>query len=101
MPSLQAASFLTDFNYTEKTSARQTAERVMKECTLNHFTESLAPWLDDNYIRNVVLHHDGRVTFSFMDNVSDTYEISDCNVSEIRKICEDLAKRGIPVLGLA
>ena len=76
-------------------------EKAMKKCTLNHFTESLAPWLDDKYIRSVMLHDDGHVTFSFVDNVSDTYEISDCDVSEIKKICQDLADRGIPVHGLA
>ena len=72
----------------------------MKKCSLNHFTDSLAPWLDDNYIRRVTLRKDNKVTFSFIDGVSDTYEVTDCNTSQLNKVCRDLAARGIKVDGL-
>ena len=72
----------------------------MKKCSLNHFTESLAPWLDDNYIRRVTLNTDNKVTFSFIDGVSDTYEVTDCNARQLNKICCDLAAKGIQVDGL-
>lgn len=72
----------------------------MKQCSLNHFTESLAPWLDSNYIRSVTLSKEHRVTFSFIDGVSDTYEITDCDSRQVEKVCRDLAKKGITVKGL-
>lgn len=73
----------------------------MKQCSLSQFTESLSPWLNNNYIRSVTLRDDDSVVFSFIDGVSDVYEINDCNRSEIEKVCRDLQERGIKVLGLA
>ncbi|MCF8056889.1 MAG: hypothetical protein K9K37_09645 [Desulfocapsa sp.] len=73
----------------------------MKQCSLSQFTESLTPWLDNNYIRSVTLRDDDRVVFSFVDGVNDVYEINDCNRSEIDKVCRDLQEKGIKVLGLA
>ena len=69
----------------------------MKRCSLEEFNESLAPWLDSNYIRTVTLDHRGLVTFTFMDGVSDTYEITDCGRDRVREICDRLVARGIPV----
>ncbi len=69
----------------------------MKKCSLDHFVESLNPWLDEKYIRSVTLDKEGRVTFTFMDKVSDTYEITDCDRSRVKKVCDDLAARGISV----
>ncbi|MDH3329133.1 MAG: hypothetical protein OEM01_07875 [Desulfobulbaceae bacterium] len=69
----------------------------MKSCSLEHFMESLEPWLDNNYIRSVNLDRKGRITFFFIDGVSDTYEITDCDVSHIKRVCKDLSTRGIPV----
>jgi len=59
--------------------------------------ESLNPWLESKYIRSVNLNQEGRIAFFFVDGVSDTYEITDCDISRIKKICKDLASRGIPV----
>lgn len=73
----------------------------MKQCSLNQFTESLSPWLNDNYIHRVTLRDDDKIVFSFIDGVSDVYEISDCNRPQIDKVCRELQKRGINVLGLA
>ncbi len=72
----------------------------MKKCSLNHFTESLTPWLDENYLNKVTLKKGNKVTFSFNDGVNDTFEISDCNTSQLNKVCRDLAARGIKVDGL-
>lgn len=69
----------------------------MQTCSLENFMESLTPWLDSNYIRSVNLDSEGRITFFFVDGVSDTYAITDCNISQVQKICRDLAARGIPV----
>ena len=59
--------------------------------------ESLRPWLDDNYIRSVNVNQKGLITFFFIDGVSDTYQITDCDISHIKKVCRDLAGKGIPV----
>ena len=72
----------------------------MKQCSLDHFTDSLKPWLDKSYIRRVVLDGAGRVTFIFQDGLSDTYEITDCSRQQVEKICRDLANQGLIVEGL-
>ncbi|HHB76546.1 MAG TPA: hypothetical protein ENK84_08385 [Desulfobulbus sp.] len=72
----------------------------MKQCSLNHFTESLAPWLNEQYVHKVVLTNSGQVVFTFRDGVSDTYEITDCGKKQVKKICKELADSGIPVQGL-
>jgi len=59
--------------------------------------ESLEPWLDNKYIRSVNLDRQGRITFFFVDAVSETYEITDCDISQVKKVCKDLAEKGIPV----
>lgn len=69
----------------------------MKQCSLDNFTESLQPWLDNDYIRSVSVDQKGHITFFFMDGVEDTYEVTDCDRSQIKKICKDLEARGIPV----
>lgn len=69
----------------------------MKQCSLDQFTQSLQPWLDNNYIRSISIDQKGHVTFFFMDGVEDTYEVTDCDLAQIRKICKELEKKGIPV----
>ena len=54
----------------------------MKKCSLDHFVESLGPWLDENYIRSVTLDGDGRVTFTFMDKVMGTEAKSQTKTNE-------------------
>ncbi len=72
----------------------------MKQCSLNNFTESLEPWLNANYIRSISLGEDGRVIFTFIDGVSDVYEITDCNRSQVEVVCRELKEKGILVKGL-
>lgn len=73
----------------------------MKTCSLDHFTESLKPWLDSNYIQKVSLHSKGQVTFTFQDGIRDTYQITDCNNQQVRTVCRELAGNGIMVEELA
>lgn len=75
-------------------------EDTMKQCSLNNFTESFRPWLDNNYIRNVVIDKKGNVTFTFMDGIKDTYQITNCDKAQIRKVCKELSDRGVPVRDL-
>lgn len=69
----------------------------MKQCSLHHFTESLRPWLNNDYIRSVTIDGKGQVTFTFMDGIRDTYEITDCDRNQVIKVCAELSARGIPV----
>lgn len=69
----------------------------MKECSLDNFTESLRPWLDNNYIRSVSIDQNGHITFLFMDGVEDKYHVTDCDISRIKQICKELQDKGIPV----
>lgn len=69
----------------------------MKECSLDHFMESLQPWLDNEYIRNITIDHEGRISFLFRDGVRDTYNITDCNRDRVLNICKDLSEHGIPI----
>ena len=69
----------------------------MKQCSLEHFTESLEQWLDQNYIRAVTIDGKGRVTFTFMDGVKDTYQIAGCDRSQVMRACRCLTERGVPV----
>lgn len=69
----------------------------MKQCSLDHFTESLRPWLDNDYIRSVTIDRKGHVTFTFVDGIMDTYEITDCDRNQVKKVCRELSARGIPV----
>jgi len=69
----------------------------MKQCSLNNFIASLGPWLDNNYIRSVSIDHKGHVTLFFMDGIRDTYDITDCDRSQVLKVCKDLSRSGIPV----
>ncbi len=69
----------------------------MKQCSLDNFMESLSPWLDTKYIRNISVNPNGYVTFLFMDGVRDTYEITDCDRTRVLEVCKDISGRGIPV----
>lgn len=72
----------------------------MNECSLDHFTESLEPWLTSNYIRSVFLDSNDNVVFSFIDGVSDVYKMTDCSRAQVEHVCRDLQAKGIAVQGL-
>ncbi|MFZ5799502.1 MAG: hypothetical protein C4563_07860 [Desulfobulbus sp.] len=69
----------------------------MKQCTLDHFSETLEMWLMQNYIRSVTIDAKGRVTFTFMDGVKDTLQVTGCDRSQVIRACRQLSEQGIPV----
>jgi hypothetical protein len=69
----------------------------MKQCSLDHFSEYLELWLAQNYIRNVTIDPRGRVTFTFMDGVKDTFQISGCDRGQVIRACRFLSDQGVPV----
>lgn len=69
----------------------------MKQCSLDHFTEALTLWIDHDYIRSVTIDAKGRITFTFMDGVKDTFEIAGCDKFQVKRACKCLSERGIPV----
>ena len=69
----------------------------MKQCSLDQFSEYIVLWLAQNYIRSVRIDPRSRVTFTFMDGVKDTYEITGCDRAQVKKACRHLSEQGIPV----
>lgn len=69
----------------------------MKTCSLSNFMQALTPWLSDDYIRNVCLDENGNLVLTFTDGVKETYQIDDCDISQLKAILEDLKNKGIPV----
>lgn len=72
----------------------------MNTCSLNDFTDTLQPWLNQDYIHHVDLHGSGHITFAFRDGIKDSYQISDCSRQQVEQVCKDLARQGITVHGL-
>lgn len=72
-------------------------EGLMKQCSLDQFSECIDLWLIQNYIRSVIIDPRGRVTFTFMDGIKDTYEITGCDRAQVKKACRHLSEQGIPV----
>lgn len=69
----------------------------MKQCSLDHFSQSLELWLDQNYIRSATIDPRGRVTLTFMDGVKESYEICGCDRAQVMRACKYLSARGVPV----
>ncbi|MHB8810003.1 MAG: hypothetical protein ACYC9M_08300 [Desulfobulbaceae bacterium] len=69
----------------------------MKQCSLDQFCECIDLWLAQNYIRGVIIDPRGRVTFTFMDGIKDTYEITGCDRAQVKKACRHLSEQGVPV----
>lgn len=69
----------------------------MKQCLLDHFSMCLELWLGENYIRAVTIDRRGRVTFTFMDGVKESFEVCDCDRAQVLRACQILADYGIPV----
>jgi hypothetical protein len=70
----------------------------VKSCSMNDFMQELAPWLDNDYIREVRKDDNGHIVLLFQDGVKDVYHIDDCTEGQIDKIFKDLKDRGITVL---
>jgi hypothetical protein len=69
----------------------------MKSCSLSDFLKALEPWLSKDYIRSVRLDENGYFILFFVDGVSNTYRIDDCNQSQFENIILQLKKKGIPI----
>jgi hypothetical protein len=72
-------------------------EDPMKQCSLENFTETLEMWLAQDYIRSVTIDSRGLVSFTFMDGVKDTLQITGCDRGQVVRACRHLSDRGIPV----
>lgn len=70
----------------------------MKTCKLTDFLEAVKPWIDTAYIRNAYLNEDGHFVLTFVDGVTSTYQIDDCNTGQLARILKDFEKKGIAVL---
>lgn len=71
----------------------------MKSCSLNDFMAEINPWLDRDHIRGAELDGQGHLVLHFLDGMKNVYMIDDCNAGQIRKVLDDLRKKGISVVG--
>jgi len=69
----------------------------MKTCSLNDFMAEINPWLDKDYIKEARVDEKGHFILQFRDGMKNVYYIDDCNEAQIKKILNDLQKKGIPV----
>lgn len=69
----------------------------MRACSLNDFMEELKPWLDKDHIKSAELDEHNRLIIRFLDGMKNVYEISDCDMYEIKDVLRDLKNRGIRV----
>ncbi|MCF8068071.1 MAG: hypothetical protein K9L30_05755 [Desulfobacterales bacterium] len=70
---------------------------MKKTCKLSDFMKSVDPWLSENYIRRAYINDQGHFVLMFKDNIQNTYEIDDCNESQIKKVLMDLKEKGVPI----
>lgn len=71
----------------------------MKSCSLQEFLVELTPWLDRDHIRRAELDGNGHFVLYFVDGMKNVYRLDDCNEGQVRKVMDDLRKRGIKVDG--
>ncbi len=69
----------------------------METCRLNDFLSVLNPWLDRDYIRKVFVTRNNHLVFFFSDGGQKDYRIDDCSQAQLRKILEDIQRKGIAV----
>jgi len=69
----------------------------MKTCSLNDFMTEINPWLDTDHIKEARVDAKGHLILYFRDNMKNVYHIDDCNEAQIKKVLNDLKKKGIPV----
>lgn len=67
----------------------------MKTCSLNDFMAELTPWLDKDYIRRAYMDIERRFVLEFNDGTKNVYLIDDCNEKQIKKILNNLKKKGV------
>ena len=69
----------------------------MKTCTLSDFMQSLNPWLNEDYVRSVVVDANHRLRLHFVDGGEAVYRIDDCTEDRLEEILDRLKNNGIPV----
>ena len=69
----------------------------MKKCNLSDFIETMEPWLSSDYIRRVRIDENRGFKLFFVDGVSNTYYIDDCNDTQFQNIINKLQEKGIPI----
>ena len=67
----------------------------MKTCSLNDFMAELTPWLDKDYINRAYMDIERRFVLEFNDGTKNVYTIDDCNEKQIKKVLNDLKKKGV------
>jgi hypothetical protein len=72
-------------------------EDAMRTCSLNDFMTEIKPWLDSEHIRGAELDEHNHLILHFMDGMKNVYEISDCDMYEIKDVLDNLRHQGIPV----
>jgi hypothetical protein len=69
----------------------------MRTCSLNDFMAELKPWLDKDHIRSAEIDEHNHLILHFTDGMKNVYEISDCDMYEIKEVINDLRNKGITV----
>ncbi|MEJ2032426.1 MAG: hypothetical protein P8Y63_05195 [Deltaproteobacteria bacterium] len=72
-------------------------EAMMRTCSLNDFMDELKPWLDRDHIQSAELDEHNHLILHFMDGMKNVYEISDCDMYEVKDVLNGLKNKGIPV----
>lgn len=67
----------------------------MKTCSLNDFMAELTLWLDKDYINRAYMDIERRFVLEFNDGTKNVYIIDDCNEEQIKKVLNDLKKKGV------
>jgi hypothetical protein len=68
---------------------------IMKTCSLNDFMAELTLWLDKDYINRAYMDIERRFVLEFNDGTKNVYIIDDCNEEQIKKVLNDLKKKGV------
>lgn len=69
----------------------------MKTCSLENFLKEMNPWLSSEYLYKAVYDGKGNFVIHFLDGTKNSYQVSDCNKSQIEHIIDRLLDIGIQV----
>jgi hypothetical protein len=69
----------------------------MRTCSLQDFMAELKPWLDRDHVHSAEIDEHNHLVLHFIDGMKNVYEISDCDMYEIKEVVNDLREKGIEV----
>ncbi|MDA8163485.1 MAG: hypothetical protein M0017_00440 [Desulfobacteraceae bacterium] len=69
----------------------------MRTCSLNDFMEELRPWLDRDHVHRAEVDEHNHLVLHFTDGMKNVYEISDCDMYEVKEVLSRLKNEGILV----